>query len=137
VALRRVGIESLVIERVASIREVGAGLSSWWNAVNALRQLGLEDRVMASASVVERSVTRTPAGRFIAENAFGAISHRQVRLVSASTAQFCKKSCSIRCRQILSDPVRAAPVSRIRPPSWRAANALRPIFLWEQTGFRP
>ena len=48
VALRRVGIETLVIERVAGIREVGAGLSIWSNAVNALRELGLEASVMAS-----------------------------------------------------------------------------------------
>jgi NADPH-dependent 2,4-dienoyl-CoA reductase/sulfur reductase-like enzyme len=40
VALRRIGIETLVIERAASIREVGAGLSIWSNAVNALRELG-------------------------------------------------------------------------------------------------
>ena len=38
VALRRIGVEPLVIERVASIREVGAGISIWSNAVNALRE---------------------------------------------------------------------------------------------------
>ena len=74
VALRRIGIETLVIEQAAGIREAGAGLSLWSNAVNALRELGLEASVMASASVVERIVTRTPAGRFIAKNEFGAIS---------------------------------------------------------------
>jgi 2-polyprenyl-6-methoxyphenol hydroxylase-like FAD-dependent oxidoreductase len=74
VALRRIGIETLVIERAASIREVGAGLSIWSNALNALCELGLEASVMASASVVERTVTRTPAGSFIAENELGAIS---------------------------------------------------------------
>jgi 2-polyprenyl-6-methoxyphenol hydroxylase-like FAD-dependent oxidoreductase len=73
VALRRVGIETLVIERVSSIREVGAGLSLWSNAVNVLRELGLEASVMASAAVVERNLVRTPAGRPIAENEFGAI----------------------------------------------------------------
>src|SRR5277367_2575033 len=40
VALRRVGIGSLVVERAESIREVGAGLTIWPNAVNALRELG-------------------------------------------------------------------------------------------------
>lgn len=40
VALRRVGIKALVIERATSIREVGAGLSIWSNAVNAVRELG-------------------------------------------------------------------------------------------------
>jgi FAD-dependent urate hydroxylase len=70
VALRRIGIDTLVIERVASIREVGAGLSLWSNAVNALRALGLEADVMASASVIERSVARTPAGRPITAHDF-------------------------------------------------------------------
>lgn len=71
VALRRIGVETLVVEQVASIREVGAGLSIWSNAVNALRELGLEATVMASASVVERTLIRTPTGRLIASNEFG------------------------------------------------------------------
>ncbi len=29
VALRKVGVESVVVEQVAAIREVGAGLSLW------------------------------------------------------------------------------------------------------------
>lgn len=74
VALRRIGVETLVVERAASIREVGAGLSLWSNAVNALRELGLEAKVMASASAVERNVIRTPQGRCIAQNELGAIS---------------------------------------------------------------
>lgn len=74
VALRRIGVEILVIERAASIREVGAGLSIWSNAVNALRELGLEASVMASASVVERILIRTPSGCLIAQNELGEIS---------------------------------------------------------------
>lgn len=74
VALRRIGIEALVIERVTSIREVGAGLSIWSNAVNAIRELGLEAPVMASASLVERILVRTPAGVLIAQDELGAIS---------------------------------------------------------------
>jgi 2-polyprenyl-6-methoxyphenol hydroxylase-like FAD-dependent oxidoreductase len=74
VALRRIGIETLVVERAARIHEVGAGLSIWSNAVNALRELGLHASVMASASVIERTLARTPAGCFIAQNNFVAIS---------------------------------------------------------------
>lgn len=74
VALRRIGIETLVVERVGSVREVGAGLSIWSNAVSALRELGLEASVMASASVIERNLAQTPAGHRIAQNEFGAIS---------------------------------------------------------------
>src|SRR5215469_5932467 len=74
VALRRVGIETLVIERAASIREVGAGLSIWSNAVNALRELGLEASVMASASAIDRNLVQTPKGRLIARTELEPIS---------------------------------------------------------------
>jgi 2-polyprenyl-6-methoxyphenol hydroxylase-like FAD-dependent oxidoreductase len=43
VALRKIGVDVLVLERVPQIREVGAGLSLWSNAVHALRELGVED----------------------------------------------------------------------------------------------
>lgn len=62
-ALRRVGVEPLVIERVAQIREAGAGLSLWPNAMNALRELGVEDRVRAAASRIDRNVSRSLSGR--------------------------------------------------------------------------
>ncbi len=42
-ALKRVGIEARVFERVTTLNEVGAGLTLWANAVKALRKLGLED----------------------------------------------------------------------------------------------
>src|SRR5215472_16569772 len=74
VALHRMGAELLVIERAPSIREVGAGLSLWSNAVNALRQLGVEVDIMASASVVERSVVRTTQGRLIPRTDLGEVS---------------------------------------------------------------
>ncbi len=74
VALRRVGVKILVIERAANIREVGAGLALWSNAVNALRELGIESQVMNSASVIERISVRTPAGRPLATNEFADIS---------------------------------------------------------------
>lgn len=66
IALRRVGIGSIVFEQLSEPREIGAGLSIWSNAVNAIRELGLEAAVMASASAVEQNVTRTPSGRPIA-----------------------------------------------------------------------
>jgi 2-polyprenyl-6-methoxyphenol hydroxylase-like FAD-dependent oxidoreductase len=73
VALRRIGVESLIVERADSIREIGAGLSLWSNAMNALRQLGVEARVTESASPVERNSVRSPAGRILAVNEFGDI----------------------------------------------------------------
>src|SRR4051794_18602061 len=74
IALRRIGIETVNLERAPAVREGGAGLSIWSNAVNALRQLGVEARVMLSASVIERTLTCTPAGRSIAETKIADIS---------------------------------------------------------------
>src|ERR1700733_15116576 len=74
VALRRAGVESLILERAGNIREIGAGLSLWSNAVNALRQLGVEARVRDSASIIERNWVRTPAGRLLTVSEFREIS---------------------------------------------------------------
>ena len=74
VALQKIGVETLVIERAASIREVGAGLSIWSNAVNALRELGLRDKVMASASVIDRNLVQTTKGHLIARTELGEVS---------------------------------------------------------------
>ncbi len=76
VALRRVGIEALVVERATSICEVGAGLSLWSNAIQALRALGLEDKTVASASVIHRTVIQTRKGRFLATTEIGELSKR-------------------------------------------------------------
>jgi len=74
VALRRVGIEAVVVERAVEIREVGAGLSLWSNAINALRELRLAEQVIAAGSVFERTVTQTPSGRVIATTDLAEIS---------------------------------------------------------------
>jgi FAD-dependent urate hydroxylase len=74
VALRRVGLESVVIERTKAIREIGAGLSLWSNALKALREIGVEASVIEAASIIERNRFQLPAGRLLAVNEFGEIS---------------------------------------------------------------
>ncbi len=73
IALQRVGITAVFIEQVETIREVGAGLSLWPNAVHALEQLGIANNVTAAASVIERNLVQTPAGREIAVTEFAHI----------------------------------------------------------------
>src|ERR1700722_9392269 len=70
VALRKVGVESVVLEQAAAIREVGAGLSLWSNAVAALRELGVEEKAVACGSVFETFSSRTSSGRPIAKSRF-------------------------------------------------------------------
>ncbi len=47
VALLRAGLDVVVAERASELREVGAGLTVWPNAMKALRALGLDEPVWA------------------------------------------------------------------------------------------
>jgi 2-polyprenyl-6-methoxyphenol hydroxylase-like FAD-dependent oxidoreductase len=74
--LRRVGIPAAVYERAPEIREVGAGLSLWSNAIKALRQLGLEDAVVARGAPIEEAVTRTDRGVVLSQVSIADISKK-------------------------------------------------------------
>jgi len=67
VALRRVGIRASVFERAPEIREVGAGLTLWSNAVKALRRLGVADAVQARGVVLTHNRTITPDGTVLSD----------------------------------------------------------------------
>ena len=43
IALKQQGIDVEVYERAAELKEVGAGVSLWPNALKALHQLGMKD----------------------------------------------------------------------------------------------
>ena len=65
VAMRRVGIDTRVFERAPEIREVGAGVTIWSNAVVALRRLGLEEQVRLLGSEMLRINALSPEGPLI------------------------------------------------------------------------
>jgi 2-polyprenyl-6-methoxyphenol hydroxylase-like FAD-dependent oxidoreductase len=73
VALRRVGIDAAMFERAPELREVGAALSLWSNAITALRRLGLDEAVIARGTVIERALTLTADGRLLSEAPLGEI----------------------------------------------------------------
>ncbi|MGO9205640.1 MAG: FAD-dependent monooxygenase [Candidatus Limnocylindrales bacterium] len=76
IALRRGGIEPRVFEQADSLREVGAGLTIWTNAVKVLRRLGVADTVMSSASITERFQLRTWRGDVLDETRPGDLGRR-------------------------------------------------------------
>ena len=76
VALRRAGIDVLVLERAGRIEEVGAGLSLWANAMLALRCLGVEERVAEAGSILTRLTTVSWSGTTIQNLDLGAINKR-------------------------------------------------------------
>src|SRR5919107_5142686 len=45
IALGREGVEAAVFERAEELREIGAGISLWSNAVKALKKLGVYDAI--------------------------------------------------------------------------------------------
>jgi 2-polyprenyl-6-methoxyphenol hydroxylase-like FAD-dependent oxidoreductase len=62
IALQRAGRDVLVLERAPQLREVGAGISLWPNAVRALRRLGIGDAVEAAGAPAHDSALRSWRG---------------------------------------------------------------------------
>ena len=54
-------------DRLARLQAAGAGISLWSNAMRVIRELGLEEQVVARSSVLRRSLTLNPKGRVLAE----------------------------------------------------------------------
>lgn len=63
IGLRKVGIDVTVYERAPELREVGAGISLWANALRALDYLGVGKAVRSRALSLVRSEIRTSEGR--------------------------------------------------------------------------
>lgn len=65
IALRKVGIDVTVYERAPELREVGAGISLWANALRALDHIGAGDAVRKHSLGMVRSEMRAREGRKI------------------------------------------------------------------------
>jgi 2-polyprenyl-6-methoxyphenol hydroxylase-like FAD-dependent oxidoreductase len=68
IALRRAGIDVEIYEKVRELREVGAGISLWANAIRALDRLGLGQAVRDRAASPRRSALLRPNGSAIVES---------------------------------------------------------------------
>jgi 2-polyprenyl-6-methoxyphenol hydroxylase-like FAD-dependent oxidoreductase len=75
-ALRRVGVEALVFERAPELREIGAGVGLWSNAIAALHRLDRDERVVALGSPFHGVRTFSPDGTLIAEQHLGALERK-------------------------------------------------------------
>ena len=67
IALRQGGHDAHVYEQAEQIRAVGAGLTLWPNALQALAELGLAEAVVRAGSVVDKTQIRTDRGRVLAQ----------------------------------------------------------------------
>lgn len=76
IALEKAGFKPTVFERAERLREVGAGLTLWSNAVKVLRWLGLEEQILAQSSEVKSMVTVDHRGGRLTETDLDLISQR-------------------------------------------------------------
>ena len=67
IALRRIGVEAVVFERAGEMREIGAGISLWVNAMKALERLGLADEIRAVGREEIGGAIRLPGGETLSE----------------------------------------------------------------------
>lgn len=65
IALARQGMTVEVYEQAAELREVGAGVGLWPNAMAAFEQIGLADRVAKLAAQVDRQGLMQPDGSWL------------------------------------------------------------------------
>ena len=70
IALRKIGIEAIVLERDPGPATGGAGLVLWPNALRALRSLKIADRVIGAGAPVRVWEARTWQGKTLARQAF-------------------------------------------------------------------
>ena len=77
VALQRAGIETTVYEQHPDLRPLGAGATLWTNAVRALDEIGLGERVAAEGRPLERFEHVTRRGRLITSWPVGDISREE------------------------------------------------------------
>jgi len=65
ISLRSIGLDVQVYERAHELKEVGAGLSLWRNAIRACEQLGLREAVLQAGVPVQRMQSRSQDGNIL------------------------------------------------------------------------
>jgi 2-polyprenyl-6-methoxyphenol hydroxylase-like FAD-dependent oxidoreductase len=78
IGLRKVGIDVTVYERAPELREVGAGISLWANALRALDYLGVGDAVRVASLSLDQSEMRANEGRKVQVAFSGAFFEKKV-----------------------------------------------------------
>ena len=71
VALHQVGIDAVVYERAALLREVGVGMMLWPNATRVLRDMGLLEKVLARSGPNTHFLVRASCGKVLMNIALG------------------------------------------------------------------
>jgi 2-polyprenyl-6-methoxyphenol hydroxylase-like FAD-dependent oxidoreductase len=83
IALSNAGLQVDVYEQAPELAEIGAGLSLWANATQALSELGLGDELRESMTPLDSIESRVPHGRVLHRVELGPL-HRRLGYVSAA-----------------------------------------------------
>ena len=75
-ALQREGINATVFERVKELHEVGAGLTLWANAIQALQKIGFTDALETIGKPITRSAILSWQGNTLSETPMEALTRR-------------------------------------------------------------
>lgn len=65
IAMRQIGYEVEIYDRVKELRPVGAGISLWSNGVKVLNRLGLGDRIAKIGGIMNRMEYRSQQGEML------------------------------------------------------------------------
>src|SRR5689334_21646817 len=76
VALRRAGIAVQVHERAPKLREVGAGIGLWPNAIVALDRIGVGEAVRKAGVPLSNAIVRTSSGDIVSRTSFTGLERR-------------------------------------------------------------
>lgn len=76
IALKQIGWDVAVYERALELREVGAGITLWTNAVKVLRKLGVGEAIEAASAPIRLSEVRSWRGRLLMQTDFGYLSKK-------------------------------------------------------------
>jgi 2-polyprenyl-6-methoxyphenol hydroxylase-like FAD-dependent oxidoreductase len=76
ISLRRAGVEAVVFEKAPQLREIGAGISVWTNAMKALEKIGVADAVRAAGRQEIGGTIRSWSGERISEIPADVLEHR-------------------------------------------------------------
>ncbi len=76
IALKQTGWDVTVCERAPELREVGAGITLWTNAVKVLRKLGVAESIEAISAPIGQSEVRSWRGKVLVQNDFGKLGKR-------------------------------------------------------------
>ena len=95
IALSKPAGMSRFTSELPELREVGAGITLWTNAVKVLRKLGVGEAIEGLAAPIRESEVRTWRGRLLMRTDFGSLNQKLGRRPSASIARTCRRSSPI------------------------------------------